>query len=211
MRSPARFLLLLGVVVLAGCTVGIEAGVTDTPTVDPEAGRLATVTAVLDGDTIDVRFQDGSTDRVRLLGVDTPETYAETTPEEFEGVPDTEAGRTCLVTAGERATDALAERLPDRQVRIVPDPVADRRGGYDRLLAYVYHDGTDLNEWLVAEGHARVYDSEFSKASTYDAAESTAQDADSGVWDCRDGVLSTTTTEAAGATTRSVGRPPSSA
>jgi micrococcal nuclease len=192
MRQPTGLLLLLGLVALAGCTVGIAAGPSDTPTVDPGEGQVATVTAVVDGDTIDVRFEDGSTDRVRLLGVDTPETHVENTPEEFEGVPDTEAGRTCLGTVGERATDALAERLADRQVRIVPDPVADRRGGYDRLLAYVYLQGTDLNAWLIAEGHARVYDSEFSKAPAYSAAESNAQDDGLGVWDCRDGTLTTT-------------------
>lgn len=34
------------------------------------------ITRVIDGDTMDVLFNDGRTDRVRLLGVDTPETNA---------------------------------------------------------------------------------------------------------------------------------------
>ena len=37
-----------------------------------EKSSMVEITKVIDGDTMDVRFRDGSTDRVRLLGVDTP-------------------------------------------------------------------------------------------------------------------------------------------
>jgi micrococcal nuclease len=45
-------------------------------TTDTAATSLtATVVRVVYGDTIDVMFEDGTPDTVRLLGVDTPETY----------------------------------------------------------------------------------------------------------------------------------------
>src|SRR3990167_3135386 len=45
--------------------------------------QSVTVTRVVDGDTIDVRFDGGSTERVRLIGIDAPESYNVKTPECF--------------------------------------------------------------------------------------------------------------------------------
>jgi micrococcal nuclease len=176
--APGLALGLL--VVLSGCA-GLPIG---DPGVGTADARNATVTEVVDGDTIDVRFADGSTDRVRLLGVDTPEVYVAPEPAEFEGVPETEAGEQCLRDVGKEATEAVEGRLSGAQVRLEFDPLSDRRGGYDRLLAYVIQNGTDLNYWLVETGHARVYDSEFTAADRYYAAEERARDADLGVWNC---------------------------
>lgn len=144
-----------------------------------------TVVEVVDGDTVDVRYADGTTDTVRLLGVDTPEVRAENQPAEFEGVPDTTAGRECLREAGGAASDALRDRIAGERVTLVVDPTADRRDRYDRLLAYVERDGTDLNRWLVEAGHARVYDAAFRRSDAYYAAESAAQAEERGVWACR--------------------------
>jgi len=41
---------------------------------------------------MEVRFEDGEEDTIRLLGVDTPETFTENDPAEFEGIPETTAG-----------------------------------------------------------------------------------------------------------------------
>ena len=49
---------------------------------------LAEVVRVVDGDTFDVKFQDGSTDRIRLLGVDTPETYSSNEAYEYGDITD---------------------------------------------------------------------------------------------------------------------------
>ena len=54
------------------------------------------VSRVIDGDTIEVRYRNGTTDTIRLLGVDTPETSGGVSPQEFKGIPDTEAGRAHL-------------------------------------------------------------------------------------------------------------------
>lgn len=186
-------LLVFVLVVTAGCAGPTAAPGATTPThggvVDGEttAGALnVTVVRVVDGDTVEVRDSNGTTDTVRLLGVDTPEVHVENEPAEFEGVPDTEAGMACLRDAGERASRALRERVAGQRVRLVLDPEADRRGGYGRLLAYVELDGTDLNRWLVADGHARVYDSTFGRSESYYRAESGARERRAGLWHCRD-------------------------
>ena len=170
--------VVVAVVVLAGCA-GLPLPA-DTPALD----REVTVIEVVDGDTIDVRMPDGSEETVRLLGVDSPETYAENDPAEFEGVPDTEAGRECLRAAGENATEFVERRLADGTVRVRTDPEADRRGSYGRLLGYVVVDNESLNRALVARGHARLYDTEFTDRDEYAAAEDRARAAGRGLWAC---------------------------
>jgi len=192
-RTPDVARLLFVVLVVAAGCAGLPAGPeTATPTdggvVDGDAtpGTLnVTVVRVVDGDTVEVRDSNGTTDTVRLLGIDTPEVHVENEPVEFEGVPDTEAGRACLRDAGERSSAALRARVAGQRVRLVLDADADRRGGYGRLLAYVELGGTDLNRWLVADGHARVYDSTFGRTESYDRAESGARERRAGLWDCR--------------------------
>ena len=185
--------------VLAGCSAvslpSTPAGELDTPsptvTGDPGVpadGQTwrATVTRVVDGDTVAVRYPNGSSDTVRLVGVDTPETRGATNPAEFEGVPENESGRTCLADAGDRATRALATWVNGTEVRLVHDPATDVRDRYDRLLAYVVREDANLNYRLVARGHARVYDTEFTLANRFYATESVAQREARGVWGCAD-------------------------
>jgi micrococcal nuclease len=177
-----RVLAVVALLALAGCTVNVSLGDGG----DPAQSRTATVTEVVDGDTIDVRFADGSEERVRLLGVDTPEVYAETSAGEFEGVPDTDRGRECLREWGERAS-AFAEReLAGATVTVRTDTEADRRGGYGRLLAYVTVDGSDesFNYALLTDGYARLYDSPFSRLHAYEDAERAAQRNGTGLWAC---------------------------
>ncbi len=154
---------------------------------DGETWR-ATVTRVVDGDTVEVRYGNGTGDTVRLVGVDTPETYGATNPAEFEGVPENESGRACLADAGERASRALGEWVEGERVTLVHDPSTDVRDRYDRLLAYVVADDANLNYRLVARGHGRVYDTEFTLANRFYAAESTARRSASGLWTCADPV-----------------------
>jgi micrococcal nuclease len=149
-----------------------------------DSGVRATVTDVVDGDTVEVRFSNGSRDTVRLLGVDTPEVYVPNEPEEFEGVPNTAAGAACLEDAGERASAYAEARLADRTVRVVFDETAERRGYYGRLLAYVRVDGESFNYALVATGRARVYESTFTERERYEAAEERAREARRGLWSC---------------------------
>ncbi|MFB6126864.1 MAG: lamin tail domain-containing protein [Halolamina sp.] len=159
----------------------------------PDAGLTATVVEVIDGDTVGVEFENGTRDTVRLLGVDTPEVHAATDPTEFEGVPNTEAGADCLRRAGERASEYTSDRLLGAEVTLTFDANEPRRGYYDRLLAYLFVDGTEFNYALVADGYGRVYDSEFVRRQRYYRAESAAMDAGRGLWECRTAGNATTT------------------
>ncbi|MEF8852199.1 MAG: lamin tail domain-containing protein [Haloarculaceae archaeon] len=192
MNSRRTLLAALALLtVLAGCVgAGLdgpprEAPASESGTATGASTYEVAVVSVVDGDTIDVAYPNGTTERVRLLGVDTPEVSAENDPAEFEGVPETEAGRDCLRAAGEGASAAVRQRVADREVTLVVDPAADRRGDFGRLLAYVRVNGTDLNRWLLAEGHARVYDSTFSRSADYYATEREAREAGRGLWTCR--------------------------
>ena len=147
--------------------------------------QQVTVTHVVDGDTIDIQYPNGSTDTVRFLGIDTPETYANNTPDEYEGVPDTQVGKDCLHQAGEEATSYMTNQIEGKQVTLAFDSESDHRGYYGRLLAYVEYGGTDYNYQLVQTGRARVYDSTFSKSDSFYAAESDAQNAERHLWQCR--------------------------
>ena len=180
-RSVVLLVLCCLGVGLAGCSVDV---VVQTPDAAPSSYNV-TVTHAVDGDTIDVRYANGSTERVRLIGIDTPEVHVETEPEDWAGIPDSEGGRRCLRNAGENASAYVEEVLAGRSVRLELDSVGDTWGSYDRLLAYVYVDGENLNYRLVAEGYAAVYPTEFEQRDRFEAAEDEAIDANAGTWACR--------------------------
>lgn len=180
--------LLVVLVLLAGCG-GLAPDPDSAPGTAasvPEDTTRVSVTAVVDGDTIRIEYRNGTRDTVRLVGVDTPEVHAENEPAEFEGVPDTAAGEDCLRSAGINASNFAKDRLLGRTVGIATDPNLDRRGYYDRLLAYVVVDDRLFNYQLVASGRARVYDSDFSRQASFTAAETSAREARRGLWRCAD-------------------------
>jgi micrococcal nuclease len=205
MRVPAALCCLL--LVVAGCsglstpaspavnstttgeqaTTAVSATGTAADISVPEAAVRVSVTAVVDGDTIRIEYANGTTDTVRLVGVDTPEVHAENDPAEFEGVPDTTAGATCLREAGVDASNLAKDRLLGRTVGLAFDPNLDRRGYYDRLLAYVVVEDRLFNYRLVRSGHARVYESDFTRKAAFDRAEASARGAGRGLWQCADG------------------------
>ena len=181
---------VLAIVLLAGCSGAVPQPTPDSePTTDaaaadrPGSSWNVTVTRVIDGDTVEIRYENGSTETVRLLGVDTPETPPNSvSPGEFEGIPDTDAGRDHLIVWGGRATGFAERNLAGRNVRLVVDSQADRRGGYGRLLGYIYVDDENFNQLLLTNGYARLYESEFRYRDRFAAAEATAQQEGMGLW-----------------------------
>lgn len=160
----------------------------------PQQGTewTVTITRVIDGDTVEATFPNGETDTLRLLGVDTPETtLSRVSPEEFEGIPDTTAGRDHLYNWGEMATEYAETELGGKTVRIKVDPEADRRGSFGRLLVYVFVDGENFNKLLLTNGYARMYESSFSKRSEFADAEATAQAENVGLWNFEEPSTST--------------------
>ena len=183
--------VIVGLVVSAGCISSVgtpESGSTASPATDspgrPGERLTVTVIDVVDGDTIDVEYANGTHDTVRLLGVDTPEVHTETQPAEFAGVPQTTAGEQCLRRAGENASAYATDRIAGESVRLTFDPESERRGYYGRLLAYVSVDGESLNHALVRAGHARVYETEFTQRERYEEAAAAARSARRGLWSC---------------------------
>lgn len=99
------------------------------------------VVAVIDGDTLDIVLpgQPDKPQRVRLLGVDTPETKNPVTGVMYYG------------PQAETVTRQLAE---GKKIYLRLDRSNNERDRYHRLLAYVIlPDGTVLNERLIAEGY----------------------------------------------------------
>lgn len=156
--------------------VGALAGCAEEPAVAPEGPALAgIVSEVVDGDTVRVRI-GGETERVRLVGIDTPEVARPDTPVQCGG-PEASAYTRGILPAG-----AL--------VRLVTDPTQDRRDRFGRLLAYVYREGRagprgSVNYALVAGGYARRYvfgGRPFRYAEAFGAAERAARARGTGVW-----------------------------
>jgi micrococcal nuclease len=99
---------------------------------------LITVLKVIDGDTVDIDIK-GNTERVRLIGVNTPETKHPTKPIECFG-PDASAYLTQLLPKG-------------THVRIERD--IEARDRYGRMLLYLYRESDNLfiNLDLVSHGY----------------------------------------------------------
>jgi endonuclease YncB( thermonuclease family) len=134
-----RWMLMALLVILAGCTLELEdGGSADIPTTpiytSIPAGEQATVTRIIDGDTIDVEI-DGQEFRVRYVGVNTPE-----------------RDEPCYNTA----TDANADMIAGERVVLVRDQTNTDR--YDRILRYIYReaDGLFVNAELVRRGYAEA-------------------------------------------------------
>ncbi|RLI75822.1 nuclease, partial [Archaeoglobales archaeon] len=151
-----------------------------------------TVLKVVDGDTIDVRFENGEIERVRMLGIDTPETSAERNkPNEYDGI----TNLSCLEYWGIQAKNFAKTELEGKQAYIEFDSEAGLRGYYGRLLAYVYVDSKDFTAELVKQGYARVYEEgECRKEAEYLKYQQQAFNEKRGLWSC---LISTSTTPTA--------------
>ena len=118
------------------------------------------VTKVVDGDTIDV-LTGTTTERVRLIGINTPETVDPRKPVE------------CF---GREASQKAHEFLENQKVYLEPDETQDERDKYGRLLRYAWRaDGVFYNREIIQQGYAYEYtyfipykyQAEFRQAQSY--------------------------------------------
>ena len=127
----------------------------------------ASVVDTIDGDTIDVRLGDGRVERVRVLGVDTPETKDARKPVQ------------CF---GPEASAYTHRRLLGRRIELETD--VEVRDKYGRLLAHVYIDGQRYGDELLRAGFARLLlippNGEHARSMLH--AELDARDAHRGLW-----------------------------
>lgn len=135
----------------------------------------AKITAVIDGDTIQIQFIENPpvdckwNERVRLIGVDTPELF--TTPPEY--------------FAQEARNYTNQYYLAN--VIFEFDTVSAKRDKYDRLLGFVYVDGSSysLNEELIENGigyYYGVFSFDRDKMIDFAAAEKRAKAQKKGLW-----------------------------
>jgi micrococcal nuclease len=100
----------------------------------------ADVVLVVDGDTVDVQFEDGKIERLRLIGIDTPEVVDPRKPVE------------CY---GREASQHAHELLDGQSVSIETDPSQGYRDIYGRYLAYIWlADGRNFGEVMIGDGYA---------------------------------------------------------
>ncbi|MDD4802237.1 MAG: thermonuclease family protein [Syntrophomonas sp.] len=109
-----------------------------TSAVVPEGLKSAIVSRVIDGDTIVVVINN-TTEKVRLIGVDTPETVHPTIGGEFYG---------------QQASDYTKSKLSNQSVGLELD--VEERDRYGRMLAYVWLGDQMFNEVLLREGYAQL-------------------------------------------------------
>lgn len=154
---------LVRVLVLVSALMLVFFGVEDTPRTSEQSVEqpvvviptipdgLFFVERVVDGDTIVVRASDGVQSRVRLIGIDTPESVHPTKPVE------------CFAT---EASTKLRTLIEGKLVRMEYDDTQGTLDTYDRVLGYVFlEDGTFVNEVMIAQGYA--YEYTYNKAQPY--------------------------------------------
>lgn len=105
----------------------------------PVHGQNGKVLSVTDGDTIKVQLDNGLSEKVRLILVDTPET---------------KHPRLGVQPFGKEASAFTTKELTGKKVTLELD--VEQRDRYGRLLAYVWVGNTLFNERLIEEGLARV-------------------------------------------------------
>lgn len=129
-------------------------------------GIVAQVIRIIDGDTIEVQL-NGKTEKVRLIGVDTPETVHPVIGEE---------------PYGKAASNFTKSQLEGKQVTLEFD--VQERDQYGRLLAYVWLNGQLFNEVLVREGYAQVstFPPNVKYVERFLAAQQEAREAGRGLW-----------------------------
>lgn len=182
---PFLPLALALLIALAGCDLRLEVGLptpaapraTAAPPAAPAGGypampeglARATVTRVVDGDTIAV-VVGGREERVRLIGINTPETVDPRRPVE------------CF---GAEASASAKAMLEGQDVLLEDDASQDSRDSNGRLLRYVWlEDGRMANLEQVAQGFAAeyTYDRPYKYRDIFRAAQREASDAGRGLW-----------------------------
>jgi micrococcal nuclease len=116
---------------------------------DPYIYRIKSVGRVVDGDTIDadidLGFDISLTKRIRLAGIDTPESRTKDLAEKALGLD---------------AKNWLKHRLEEAKDIIIRTQLPDSTEKYGRIIGQLYINGEDasLNNQMITEGYALPYD-----------------------------------------------------
>lgn len=139
------------------------------PPVAPTGDTLPVV-EIYDGDTIAVLLH-GQREKIRLIGVDTPETKDPRRPVQ------------CF---GREAAAWTKQTLRGHTVRIETDSSQGERDKYGRMLAFVWlDDGLFLNQALIEQGYAHEYtyaSVPYKYQAVFQRAEREAEIGERGLW-----------------------------
>lgn len=133
----------------------------------------AMVTEVIDGDTIRVRYSNGTIEKVRIIGMDTPESKDPRKPVE------------CFAN---EATEHLKQLLRNPSVTLTRDVISGNRDSYRRLLRSVSFDPAnlyDVAERMIRDGYAYAYTKypfEQKMMDRYVDAQKEARENNRGLW-----------------------------
>lgn len=129
---------------------------------------LYSVSQFVDGDTIVINMS-GSQEKVRFIGVDTPETH------------DPRKAVQCYGVVAAEFTRNLIDNQP---VRLEADPLNTNRDRYNRLLRYIYlPDGRLINAEIIKQGYGFAYLSfPFTKADEFRQYQTIAREQNRGLW-----------------------------
>lgn len=121
-----------------------------------------------DGDTVTIDM-NGTKERVRFIGVDTPET---------------QDPRTSVQCFGKVASEFTKTLIGDNALRLEADPTNTNRDRYNRLLRYVYlPDGRLVNAEIIKQGYGFAYTLfPFQKVDEFREYERQAREQNLGLW-----------------------------
>lgn len=127
-----------------------------------------TVTKVIDGDTIEV-YQNGEIEKIRLIGVNTPETLDPRKEVECYGL---------------ESSIFLKKELEGKTVTLETDPSQQNIDTYGRLLRYVFLDEQNINQKIIEEGYGfeYTYKTPYKYQKEFKLAEKTAKENQKGLW-----------------------------
>jgi endonuclease YncB( thermonuclease family) len=141
-----------------------------TPEEPTDTAVYYSVVSVVDGDTIKVNI-NGTTETLRLIGIDTPETVDPRKPVQ------------CF---GKEASNKAKELLTGKKVRLEADSTQGDVDKYNRLLRYAFlEDGTFFNKEMIAQGFAHEYtyqSNPYKYQADFKEAEQQAREQNKGLW-----------------------------
>ncbi len=146
-------------------------GVAPAVPIEPRVQTARHCVRVIDGDTI---MLDGG-ERVRLIGVDTPETKHPTKPVQYFG----------------KEASAFTKRMVEgKRVRLECDQANAHIGHkdrYERTLAYIFlEDGTLLNAEIIKQGYGHAHTGfPFARMEDFRQYQHEAREAERGLWAAR--------------------------
>ena len=138
----------------------------------------STVRRVVDGDT----FVLENGDRVRLLGIDTPEKF--NSGKMTKDSDKSNLTEKAIRFLGEQSSHYADSIMTGRHIYMEVDPLNDNKDRYGRLLRYIYtDDGNLFNLQIILDGYAFAYTKfPITKKDLFVNAENSARENNKGLW-----------------------------